>query len=373
MDNEKNVQKDIYCKLTKKIKYLDISKTQTFEEFQKIIISKKLITQVQKFLTYLYEYVKDTNGDVCKDIINSKIFIYIYVISYFPKIALNGNEKLELDDEIYKISTQIYHTVKDIMKEESEEKFIKLHQLIEKYKIIFKEWKNRDMECLVKTLALNYMEFKDKMELLIEEPSKSKDALTFIAIYQNQLFDIEKKVKQLKQKELFDKYVKSYMKHTRNIQKQIKPQIEKTLKKAYWDSFEKRVSQNPPDFKYIFILLKEIKNKLILMNNDAQKEIEEFLDIKFLENQLEKGLMNNKKFMDVIVYIINLILDFNKPFKGREYTLKEIINKNVKRWKKEILNAYEKNMSFSHICVLFFRDIYKVLEDLNILLNSNTK
>ena len=139
-------------------------------------------------------------------------------------------------------------------------------------------------------------------------------------------------------------------------------QIEKTIKTAYWDSFQEKLSRETPDYLVIIPLLKDIQNMLFLCipnRYDIHVEIRENIDIDLIQQMVEHNAIDTNDIIKISKYIIYLI---------EQYQAKSE-DSNTKKWSDALyaeLNSTNKlDIFFKH----FFKGAFNKLE--NILIQKS--
>ncbi|KAH9519420.1 hypothetical protein Btru_075491 [Bulinus truncatus] len=76
----------------------------------------------------------------------------------------------------------------------------------------------------------------------------------------------------------------------------IEKQVAETVKRAFWDAFEAKISQSPPDFTMAYVMLEELKETLlgILLpqHQRLKDQINEVLDMPLIKQQMEQSVFD---------------------------------------------------------------------------------
>jgi len=140
-------------------------------------------------------------------------------------------------------------------------------------------------------------------------------------------------------KELFDK----------NIER-INKQVESTMKTAFFDLLEQKVSTNPPDYDWLTRLYTEIRDKLTRLlkhSSKTRKHIEEQMDPEFFHQLISNNVFEPKSFYALICFVFEQCKALGSP--GRDKETDEKL--------KELLDHYNSgNATFATMVPMFIKN-----------------
>ncbi|WAR09029.1 T11L1-like protein [Mya arenaria] len=118
-------------------------------------------------------------------------------------------------------------------------------------------------------------------------------------------------------------------------------QVKEIIHKAFWDAFEAKISEDPPDFSHTVVLIKEVKEMLMSLllpqHNRIKAQVEEVLDTDLIQQKLDNDAFDIYYYAD---YVINLMAKLCAPARDdRIAKIKEM--KNVVPLFKEILEVLD--------------------------------
>jgi|SRR3972149_8843546 len=85
--------------------------------------------------------------------------------------------------------------------------------------------------------------------------------------------------------------------------------VEKTIKKAYWDLIFQELKEN--NYSTIISNISELKSMLINLipnRKDLHKQFDEYIDIEFLKQKFEYKLFDSKEFINLFNYIMEWLI-----------------------------------------------------------------
>ena len=224
--------------------------------------------------------------------------------------------------------------------------FIKNYQ---KYIFTFTEWKRREGLIMAREPIKTYIQLKQMNKSLDEDNEQF--------LHNKQIMNkLRENIYMLAGKEGIKCMARSLI-PVFNDEK-IFNDIEKTVKRAFWDVFQDNIKNKK--FEHIIHMLSDVKNLLneIVATSDMEKELNEYLDIEYLNNIVKNDNidMNNiKTYEPHITYIINKIKSIQAPADDDDTNLFE---QNIK-------NKITNNEQLDTILVYFFKTTFEKLEKIN--------
>lgn len=83
--------------------------------------------------------------------------------------------------------------------------------------------------------------------------------------------------------------------------------IEKTMKRAFWDILHSDFTSNPPKYDHFIILVNEVKDRLIRIRPRNKKAINDVLDTEFLKQRLEHQVADPQYIASLVLFICEQI------------------------------------------------------------------
>ena len=132
-------------------------------------------------------------------------------------------------------------------------------------------------------------------------------------------------------------------------------QIEETIHKAFWDGLESDLSKNPPNHKHVIILLNELNlmlKNLIPNRIDIHKDIDEHIDVKFVEQMIINNVFDHKELLKLITFVVNLIKKLQCFAE----------DKDTEMWFEKMIKMCNEKNEMKDIIILFFKRSYEKIE-----------
>ena len=279
-------------------------KELTFDKFCKMIRDEKVKYMTNVFLmgifgkkTQLYKAFK------------VELFLSIFLIHKHHEIVFEGSGTI-MDNNLLELVREIViYLREDIMKHKN----TIVHKLIE-FKEKFNIWKQMDLNSQLKLYSETYYE----LELLKMKVVSSKEAyLQNVAdIYLESINPLQLKIKGLvkylagdKGLEYLEKYQNVHLKLTVELEKKLR----ENLKKAFWDSIQEDLMEDPPSFKQFGGLFKDIHimfSSILSMFKHKIKssnELNSILDIEYIEMLCTQGNLSENVILPTLVNIFDLL------------------------------------------------------------------
>lgn len=136
---------------------------------------------------------------------------------------------------------------------------------------------------------------------------------------------------------------------------QFKNQIEKTMKKAFWDLIKSDLNSKPQQFDHLVILIQEIREKIKSFTpnrNDLAKELDEVLDDSFLKHLFIEKSLDPSHFVSLIMFLIKKVKSYAAPY----------LDNDLKKWEKNIKEKLQIEIVYAEFIPLFFEKLYFYLD-----------
>tara|TARA_Y100001933_G_scaffold259177_1_gene308491 strand:- start:799 stop:1887 length:1089 start_codon:yes stop_codon:yes gene_type:complete len=313
---------------------LDNSDVNIFESYMKdtqnIKIFNNFVELMNKISVNIFNIAIDSSG---KDILMS------YYIFFFSSIFL---EDTKSNENIIKDCKELVSAIENSYKQINIENIEKLCINLSKISKNLNEWREKDKQNLISNLKNQYYELQvylsnlDSNNLSEKEKKNLNDKKIEIL---NKIKDIggEKEVDELKKTVpvIFD---------TSAIEG-ISEQIRNNMKKAYKDIFSDEIKNGK--FDILLNNLKEVKEQFLdLVSNSTQfkNEINEIMDIEFIEQLIKNNALEDTYIYSITNYIIELIRKLESPSE----------DKDTDKWKIENIEIFNNHIEYSEYFPLFF-------------------
>jgi len=143
----------------------------------------------------------------------------------------------------------------------------------------------------------------------------------------------------------------------KNIEK-LNKQVDETMKKAFFDLLEQKVSSDPPDYEWLTILYTEIRDKLTKLlkpTSKTRKHIEEKMDPEFFHQLISNNVFEYKSFYALICFVFEQCKELGSPGRDEE----------VDQKLKEILDIYNSgNATFSTLVPVFIKNANHCIDNI---------
>lgn len=100
---------------------------------------------------------------------------------------------------------------------------------------------------------------------------------------------------------------------------EIQGQIKRTVEDAFWDGVLEGVSKDPPDYRWVIGLLKDMRTDLDgLVPENWKQELKESLDIEIFSQVLESGSCDYEYFRKLLDYAMSIVLKLGAPARDND-------------------------------------------------------
>lgn len=313
--------------------------TFDFEELTKYIRNKENVENIRIFLNLL---MTTLNLKIRFKTIDIKIFLTSYIFIYHSDIVLKSND--EVNEQMKHHSYELSLCFDSLFDDYSLKNTLKFEKLYIEYIGFFNQWKKRDSLIILRPILKSYFELE-----IIRDEFKKVNNQDYLHI-NRKLKSLENNIKMiggddglmyLKQKKIpVFKNEKIYS------------DVEKTVKKAFWDSIEENIENNK--LEQIPLLLNDIKNmiKSMIKNKKYIDDLNNQIDIDLVKNILNSTNPDFKFIYNYISFLISKLFELQPP----------IEDKNTKLFKETIENMFQKQEKTSKMLRYFFENYFIKLE-----------
>ena len=134
----------------------------------------------------------------------------------------------------------------------------------------------------------------------------------------------------------------------------IEKQIEKTMKRAFWDLIKSDLNTDPQRFDHLVILIQEIREQIKSFTpnrHDFISELDEVLDDSFLKHLFIEKSLDSSHFFKLIIFLVNKIKAYSSPY----------LDKEIKIWEENVKETLQKEIVYSEFIPIFFEKLYYFL------------
>lgn len=337
---------------------VDKIKKLGFDTFSRVIRNKSILNDFGKYFSNLFdlENVKESNLLVRK-------FLTCYIVVCFPDFVFN-NEIKDIDDlQLKNLSNKISilfnnilnYTNDDEHKVNSDVKMQEFKIELDNFIIFFDRWKKKDVIKVLLPFANSYYELNDTLALVTKNQQEpvTDDIKIWKSEIEKQKNKILKHVKNIDGDDAVT-FVKNYQPPKLIIDDKVYEQIERTMKKAYWDKLKEDIEND--DFSMITPLLTDVRTmifQLIPNRQDIREEFNDKFDLELVEQMITHKAMDVKTVYSIALTLIEYLKTLQAPIDDRD----------TQEWCDSITNLfYTENISYADILPAFFSGMFQRLE-----------
>jgi hypothetical protein len=339
---------------------LDVDKIRKlgFDSFSRIIRNKSILNDFGEFFSKLFDLEK-----IRKSNLLVRKFLTCYIVVCFPDYVFN-NEIKDVDDlQLKNLSNKISilfnnilnYTNDDEHKVNSDVKVQEFKIELDNFIVFFDKWKKKDVIKVLLPFANSYYELNDTLALITK--NQSEPVTDDIKIWRSEIDKQQKKIlKHVKRIDGNDavSFVKNYQPPKLMIDDKVYVQIEKTMKKAYWDRLKEDIENG--DFSMIASLLTDVRDmifQLIPNRKDIREEFDGKFDLELVEQMITHKAMDVKTVYSIALMLIEYLKMLQAPIDDRD----------TQEWCDSITNLfYTETISYSDILPAFFSGMFQRLE-----------
>lgn len=320
--------------------------TDSFNEMMKIVTDKEVIKDTNNLLFKVIYY---------KDHINTKKFLSSFMIVKNKSLVVTHETKIEND--LIHISNILIDLLKQI---HSSKNTIEMFLLLKKFNKIyslyisqFDLWKKQDELNIVNNLTLMYFDLEADKQKRYEniDDETNKAFIDNITVEQQRLVE---KIELIGGKEGLE-YLNSLKKEIdayRENLNELYSSIDRNMHNAYWNSIKMELTKNPPNFFVVINLLNELKDMFLKCNPKLKGELDSNIDIEFIKEMLNRGVINDNYILSMSNYIIKTLRDLQS----------EEHDKELDSWATDMNEMFMKEGNYSEYFPMFFRYIFESIE-----------
>ncbi len=337
---------------------VDKIKKLGFDTFSRVIRNKSILNDFGKYFSNLFdlENVKESNLLVRK-------FLTCYIVVCFPDFVFN-NEIKDIDDlQLKNLSNKISilfnnilnYTNDDEHKVNSDVKMQEFKIELDNFIIFFDRWKKKDVIKVLLPFANSYYELNDTLALVTKNQQEpvTDDIKIWKSEIEKQKNKILKHVKNIDGDDAVT-FVKNYQPPKLIIDDKVYEQIERTMKKVYWDKLKEDIEND--DFSMITSLLTDVRTmifQLIPNRQDIREEFNDKFDLELVEQMITHKAMDVKTVYSIALTLIEYLKTLQAPIDDRD----------TQEWCDSITNLfYTENISYADILPAFFSGMFQRLE-----------
>jgi len=132
-------------------------------------------------------------------------------------------------------------------------------------------------------------------------------------------------------------------------------QFKQVATKAFWDTFQEKLEQDPPDYSRLVIILKEVKQLFVTIiphRYDIHRQIDEGIDIDLLMQMLNNQSFDFDHIHKLMTYIVSLIQQFQSA--GQDET--------TQKWWDSINEMNNSDNTYGKLITEFFKGVFEQIE-----------
>lgn len=311
----------------------------TFDELTKYLKNTEKVEEIKNFLNLLMAAI---NLKIRFNTMNTRTFLTSYLFMYQSDILLKSQD--EVNEMMKSSSYELSLTFDSLFDDYSLKNALKFEKVWLQYVNFFKQWKQRDALIMVRPILKSYFEIE-----LIRDEFKKVNNQDFLHL-NRKLKSLEHNIKMIAGDEGM-MYLKQRKVPVFKSEKMYSD-VEKTVKKAFWDSIEENIENQKLD--QIPLLLNDIKSfiKSMVKNQKYIENLDKQIDTELVENILKSSNPDFNFIYQYISFLISKLFELQPPAE----------DKNTKLFKETIDNMFQKQEKTSKILRYFFENYFIKLE-----------
>ena len=197
------------------------------DELLAFITSRKFEANEKSFLKNIINTLK-TDFEIPEEYLSLRVFISCLIISKYPDALLSKDRK-EIEENLYEKAKEIFNFINEDLDD-----FKLLGKKLVTFKIMFDNWKQKDLESQMDILCETYYRYKETLDQTPNNivNNSNKEIVNFIA-------KIEKSMKRLSPD--YKTYLENYRFKKVSYDEKAYNLIYKKLKKTYWDYIQNKI------------------------------------------------------------------------------------------------------------------------------------
>jgi hypothetical protein len=191
-----------------------------------------------------------------------------------------------------------------------------MHETVQDYLSAFNEWKANDFQQFVLDIASFYYNIL-QIKQSIENQSCKETRDEWAPHYAGLLEKVRTSCSKLGCLTMLDAVIEQMNTHKSNI-------VSEVLNRAYWDKMEEEIAAN--NCEIIFLNMTELKTFLyeILPKNASRKEIDQFIDVDFLKQRVQKDAFDRTYLLNMFDFIMNFLTEWDALHYRQRYLQEKI-------------------------------------------------
>lgn len=333
-------------------------KELSFDNYTNLIQNSEILSLIKHFLYLVQQKYNQSNKKNINIPLSERIYLCLYLIIGFPNYVLSSNRS-PMEKDLYNKAQLCIKEFDKLTTSSSDEEYVYFFETFLNFINLFSEWKEKDKQSQIEVYTRSYYELEVLKNSVSDDDMKKDLWINEITKVQNNL---RKNIKSLGGKK-GEEYLNNYSYKIGFSNKMLLSQVRDTVYKAYWDNFNNELSKDPPSYKPLVDLLKEVKDtmftRLIPNRKDIHKIINETLDISFIEIKINNGTMDLNDILNYADFIVKYLKQFSSTFE----------EKDIDKWFTEFknnLNPPNNDFNLPNFLTELFRNIMARLEKIAI-------
>ena len=302
------------------------------DEIIKYTMKSEFIDGDEKIFNSMLDFLSK-NYNIPEEYLSPKIFTSMLVIAKFPDVFLDSNREL-IEKSLYDRSCEIYNFIN-----ENQSDYKLLGKKLFSFKIVFEDWKEKDLKQQVYLLCEMYYRYYDTIEEYKDDPSK-KEYIDELLIMNNKILNNMKRLTPN-----YQSYLDNYENKHVSYSDKVNSLVYNKLKDLYWDNINTEIFEYS-NYKVIDTIIDDYQDVLSQLNNET------FNGNKFNDY---RGIHTKENFKNIAVMMVR----YNKQLDSENYD--EIYDYTIEKINENIHNA----ISIIKICFDRIEMIIKIKEAVN--------
>tara|TARA_Y100001970_G_scaffold95737_1_gene120568 strand:- start:2107 stop:3216 length:1110 start_codon:yes stop_codon:yes gene_type:complete len=323
--------------------FKDMISDKPFDYVTKYITRKIVLSHTTSFLQSIDNYV---NGN--KKLVQSRIFLSTYIITYFSDIVLNMQE----DKHIYESAKVMLEHLDNFLNDITNDTFQLFIDSYSSYLDLYLPWKQQDRNRLIVNLAKDYWDLDVELKHKIEkyEDEEKREILSYcIKAEQQKIIE--------KVQELWGDEGLEYFNNLTPVvvNEKVYETFDTIIKKIFWENLEAELNKEPPNYLAIIPILKDVKmyiKKCVPNAKKVHKKLDESIDLEYLRQMIENDAISDAYVFGIVNYIMTTI----KNLEAIEY------DEQTDEWIKNTNDALKSGIKYSDFFPAFFKKVFLNLE-----------
>lgn len=338
-----------------------------FDDLKKIIVKEDFILQCMEVLNNV---LKVYNSDTLLNKKTTKQIISAYVIFYHKTDVTMNNDVYS--EKVFELAKDFVITFDYYQKNVSLKNFNVFNNKMNTYLTFFPQWKERESLIITRPIINTYHSINVQIKIIedfLSEPVETEEKITDeeeqnrsllekrLVEFKNELSNLRKKVKTISGNTGV-KYLDNNDVPVFSDEK-IFDDVQKTVKKAFWDVFEENIKERKYDsLKQLLTDLKEMIFSMVPNNKDFKNNFDQTLDYTILFQLIDLTQTKENEKLDKN-YIQNIVLFFIETLEKMQSASED---ENTKMFKEVMLLKLNKEYEEEKFLRYFFENIFEKYE-----------